>query len=355
MLGPRNRTLLVRCLKDVGRDDLAALLTPPEDLESTVTSHSSALVLAPSFDREDCPLVWPLSSFRKMTLAICRELEQEEVEKIYWLSKDFLENRTESSSDEMNASELFHTLEENKPIGPGNYSFLVECLDEIGLLDLVSLIQPTRNLPYFPQSLSILAQMQRRQMEVLNMKRTQYTFGMRNLVLVRQMAAQVTAPNAVGWFQRICSSLRPTSIEAYSSFIIEHLPATLINMSLYINAYLDSFQEYESNGDTPKFAEYISESERRLDMLQCLMESVGWDALPRKREIWPPSRQYHPIRQASYGAFSGLAELVLELSSNKEKTQESTRQLSCVLTRLETLIFTIPTTAQNAIGHQCKI
>ena len=153
-------------------------------------------------------------------LDLLRELNEEEVEKIWWLSKDFFRQDIARTEDhELRGVELLNAMEDSL-LGPGNYSFLIDCLQQIGRLDLVSVIEPP-TLPYLPPSLSILAQLHQKRMDALRLKKTQYSFGMRNLVLTREKASDLIPKNAVGWFHRICGSLSPHAVEAHSSYIIE--------------------------------------------------------------------------------------------------------------------------------------
>ena len=333
LLGPRNCAFLVRCLNNMGRRDLAEFLAPPEEFRSTACTlvHSSALLPAA---RTAFPQ-WTVSSFRKVVLDVSRELNEEEVEKICWLSKDFLTGSPRS--EEMSSVDLLHAMEDSNLLGPGNYSFLVDCLEQIGRLDLVSLIQPPK-LPYLPPSCTIEAQMLQKRMETLSLKKTQHIFGMRSLVLVRDSVSQLITQKGTGFFQRTCDSVSPKLVTVHSSYIIENLPTTLINMSLLTNSLLDAVEELNHKGHTQKFIDYISDCEKHLDIIQSLMEGIGWDIRPRKRENMSTSRQYHPVRQTSYGAFSGLVELALELSSNWEKVQEETRHLNSVLLHIESIL-----------------
>ena len=340
LFGPNKHTFLIKCLKDMGRRDLADLLAPPEDVHSAprpaTASSNSALALVPA--TSSAQFRWSVNSFRKVVLDVSRELNEEEVEKICWLSKDFFRQDIPRTKDhERRGVDLLNAMEDSNLLGPGNYSFLVDCLQQIGRLDLVSVIEPP-TLPYLPPSLSILAQLHQKRMDTLRLKKTQYSFGMRSLMLAREKASDVTEKNAVGWFRRICGSLSPHVVEAHSSYIIENLPNTLINTSLYANFLMDAIEEYHYNGDTCVFAGLIADCEKHLENLQSLMEEIGWDVLPRKRETLATSRQYHPVRQASYGAFSGLVEFTLELSSSREQVQEETRRLSSALIRLESVL-----------------
>jgi len=166
--------------------------------------------------------------------------------------------------------------------------------------------------------------MLQKRMKTLSLKKTQHKCGMRSLVLVRDSVSQLITQKGTGFFQRTCDSVSPKPVTVHSSYIIENLPTTLINMSLLTNSLLDAVEEFDHKGHTQKFINHISDSEKHLDIMQSLMEEIGWDIHPRKRENMSSSRQYHPVRQTSYGAFSGLVELVLELSSNWEKVQEDT-------------------------------
>ena len=96
---------------------------------------------------------------------------------------------------------------------------------------------------------------------------------------------------------------------------------------------MDAIEEYHYNGDTCVFAGHIADCEKHLENLQSLR-----DIYPRKEETLATSRQYHPVRQASYGAFSGLVEFTLELSSSRERVQEESRRLSSALMRLESVL-----------------
>ena len=241
------------------------------------------------------------------------------------------------AAEETTGVNLLQAMEDSHLVGPGNYSFLVDCLQEIGRPDLVVRILPPA-LPYLPPTLDIPALLNGKRMETLRLKKTQYQFGMQHLVALKHTASQNTAKNAGGWYKRILGSLAPKVVDEDSSYIIENLPTTLINMSLHLNSLLDGVQEYECNGDTPKFAELMAECKTYLDVLQNMMEEIDWDNLPRKRENLATSKQYHPVRQASYGAFSGLAELLLEFSCSRERLQEETRHLSSVLGRLEAIL-----------------
>ena len=340
LLESNNCTFLIKCLKDMGRRDLADLLAPPEDVQAAprpaTLSSSSSLALVPA--ASSAQFRWSVSSFRKVVLDVSRELNEEEVEKICWLSKDFFHQDIPRTEDhELRGVELLNAMEDSHLLGPGNYSFLIDCLQQIGRLDLVSVIEPP-TLPYLPPSLSILAQLHQKRMDALRLKKTQYSFGMRSLVLTREKASDLIPQNAVGWFRRICGSLSPHAVEAHSSYIIENLPTTLINTSLYANSLMDAIEEYHYNGDTCVFAGDIADSEKHLENLQSLMEKVGWDIYPRKKETLATSRQYHPVRQVSYGAFSGLVEFTVELSNSRERVQEETRRLSSALMRLESVL-----------------
>ncbi len=345
LLGPQNFAFLVKTLKNMGRQDLAELFARPERFRWDRDSSSLAIARMPHSATKSAQalvptrqtsFLGPFSSFRNLVLDMSRELNQEEVKQIRWLSQDFFQHGNRRS-DEMTGLDLLHAMEDNNLLGPGNYSFLVDCLREIGRLDLVSVMEPP-SLPTLHPSFGILAQLCMKRMEVFSLKRTQYVFGMNNLIATIDGVSKGAVRSSGGWFQRICDSLSPKAVEAHSSFIIEHLPKTLINMSLYMNMLLHAIEEYQRNGDSPEFAGHIASCETHLDVLLSLMEEIGWDALPRKRERIATSRQYHPVRQASYGAFSGLAELTLECSSNRERVQEETRKLSSVLSRLESVL-----------------
>lgn len=340
LLGPGDYTSLRKYLKDMGRKDLAELLAPPEELESAPASRQSSTTQSSylALPLRRVTKAWPFSSFRRSVLEIFRGLKTEEVEQIRWLSKDFLQAKeVPCFEEEISGIALLHMMEENSLVGPGNYSFLVECLEEIGRPDLILLILPPQ-LPYIPPSLDIPALLNQKRIEAIQVKKTQYQFGMRHLVAVRERASQTTVQNAGGWYKRILGALSPKSVEKHSSFILENLPTTLINMSLYLNSLLEATQELERNGDTEDFVKHLAECDSHLDILQNLMKEIGWDDLPRKRENLATSRQYHPIRQASYGAFSGVAEYLLEFCGSKEQFQEETRRLSCVLNHLESTL-----------------
>ena len=338
LLGPDQYTYLRRYLKGMGREDLSATLAPPEEIGSSPPTHMSLpgflSRVATSLGVQT--IVWPTSTYRRSSLEVFRGLTVAEVEQIRWLAQDFLKN-VPCWSEDMSGVKLLDVMETSGLVGPGNYSFLVDCLEEIGRPDLVLLVLPP-SLPYLPPSLDIPSLLHHKRIENIQLKKTQYQFGMQSLVKVTQIASQTTARNAGGWYKRILGALSSRSLEKHSSFIIENLPATLINMSLHFNSLLDGIQEYECNGDTTTFARHITECEEHLDILQALMEETGWDNMPRKREKIATSRQYHPVRQASYGAFSGIAELLLEFSCDKEQFQEQSRNLGRVLTRLESLL-----------------
>ena len=337
LLGPEKYAILRGYLEEMGRRDLADRLAPPEELGASTRTRpaipGTLSRIAKCLDI-NCT-VWPYSTYRRNALKVFRELGEGEVEQVRWLSQDFFSET--SWANEMTGVELLNTLESSCLLGPGNYTFLIDCLEEIGRPDLMIHIMPP-SLPHLPASMDIPALLRHRHFENIELKKKQYQFGIRNLMMVTQMASQNTTHMAVGWHKRILGALSPKYLEAHSSFIIENLPTTLINMSLHINDLLDSVQEYERHGDTAKFARHVSDCEQHLDILQSLMEEIDWDHTPRKRESIATSRQYHPVRQASYGAFSGIAELLLEFSGSRERLQEESRLLSKKLTRLESLL-----------------
>ena len=339
LLGQGEYTSLRKYLTEIGREDLAARLAPPEELGSssaTPAYFSGPLSRIVTSLEVNNMMVWPLNTYRKSALEVFRELTVEEVEQIRWLCQDFLRAKPRWS-EVVTGVELLYMMEKNGLVGPGNYSFLVDCLEEIGRPDLVLLVLPP-SLPYLPASMDIPSLLHHKRIETIQLKKTQYQFGMRSLMKVTDVASRTTARNAGGWYKRILDGLSPQSLERHSAYIIESLPTTLINTSLHLNALLDSIDEYECNGDTVKFAGHIAECEEHLDLLQSLMEQTDWDIMPRKRESLATSRQYHPVRQASYGAFSGVAELLLEFSGAKQQFQEESRHLGRVLTRLESIL-----------------
>ena len=346
LLGPNKYAILRRYLEEMGRKDLSDLLAPPEELG--VSTRARPAIPGALSRIANCldvnSVVWPYSTYRSNAANVFRELGEREVEQIRWLSQDFFSERLKTwlkssgeNTDTTGAEPLLNALEIIGLLGPGNYTFLIDCLEEIGRPDLMIHIMPP-SLPHLPASMDIPALLCQRHFENIQLKKQQYQFGMRSLMMVTQMASQNTAKMAAGWHNRILGALSPKSLEAHSSFIIENLPTTLINTSLHLNDLLDAVQEYERNGDTAKFSRHVSDSEQHLDILQSLMEEIDWDHTPRMRESIATSRQYHPVRQASYGAFSGIAELLLEFSRSREQLQEESRLLSQKLTRLESLL-----------------
>ena len=337
LLGPGKYVFLRKYLTNMGREDLAARLAPPEELASspsspTLPSWLSHIVAGLGVNM----MVWPLSTYRRSALEVFRELTVEEVEQIRWLCQDFLRAKPRWS-EVVTGVELLYMMEKNGLVGPGNYSFLVDCLEEIGRPDLVLLVLPP-GLPYLPASMDIPSLLHHRRIETIQLKKTQYQFGMHHLMKVTQGASQITAEHASGWYEHMLGALSPKSMEKHSSFIIEYLSATLMNTSLFINALLDGIQECDSKGDTLELARHISECDESLSNLQSLMERADWDIMPRRGENLATSRQYHPVRQASCGAFSGLVELLLEFSGAKRNIQEESRHLDRVLTRLESIL-----------------
>lgn len=337
LLGPGNYSSLREYLVKMGREDLAGLLAPPEDLggsPKSATGSLSRIVTCLGVDRA----VWHYNTFRSSSLDVFRELSEGEVEQIRWLAQDFFAKRFRTPwLQRMTGVELVTVMEDSGLIGPGNYSFLINCLEEIGRLDLVLQIFPP-TLPHLPASMDLPALLRHQHFEKIQLKQKQYQFGMNSLMMVTSLSSQKTSQMAAGWHKRILGALSPKSLQEHSSYIVEHLPTTLINTSLHVNDLLDSLLEYERHGDTARFAQHVSNCEQHLDILQSLMEEIDWDHIPRKREKIATSRQYHPVRQASYGAYSGVAELLLEFSSSREQLQQESRNLSLVLTRLESLL-----------------
>ena len=343
LFGPGEYTTLRVYLKKMGREDLAGLLAPPEESGATTRIRPS---LSGTLSRIATRLgintaVWPYNTYRRNTLEVFRELAQGEVEQIRWLSQDFFDAKFKTSwSNEMTRVELLTALESSGLLGPGNYTFLIDCLEEIGRPDLLIHIMPP-SLPHLPVLMDLPALLYHGHIQRVQLKKTQYEFGMQSLKMVSQVPSKITIEHAGGWYKRIIESLSPKRKEAYSrsGYILEKLPDTLINMSLHLNDLLGALQEYKKDGDTELFAECISGAKHHLEILQGLMEEIGWDEDPRRSERIATSRQRHPVRQASYGAFSGFVELLLEFSGSREQLQGESRVLSDVLTRLESLLF----------------
>ena len=331
LLGPGEYSCLQKYLKQMGREDLALLLAPLEDLAGPSLSRIT--------DRLGLNyLVWPVNTFRCCTLRVLRELGKREVEQIRWLSQDFIDPKLLPCwSKELSGVELLDAMAKSDLIGPGNYSFLIDCLEEIGRLDLVELIMPP-SIPYLPDSHNIPRLLNHKRNELIQLKTTQYRFGMQSLVRAVKMASLITAEHAGGWYSLTLAALSPKSLEKHTSYILENLPTTLASMSFYQNALLDAILEFKCNGDTVEFAEHVSECEKNLDILQGLMEKIDWDWDSRQTENLSTSRQYHPVRQVSYGAFSGVTELLLEFSGSRERLQEESRHLNRVLNRVESLL-----------------
>ena len=341
LIAPGKYGVLREYLREMGREDLAGLLAPPEELATgsrtrPSSSGGSLSRIASLLDVNSA--VWPFSTYRRNVQEVFRGLGEGEVEQLRWLSQDFLRGPTSKAwFEEMTAVELLEALENSGLLGPGNYTFLVDCLEEIGRPDLlVHILPPT--LPHLPASMDLPALMCHQRFESIQLKKTQHDFGMRHLMKVTDNAQKNTAQLAVGWHGRILGALSPKLLMEHSSFMMDNLPETLINTSLHINDLLDSIQEYERNGDTPKFAQHVSDCECHLSLLQGLMEEIDWDHTPRMRESIATSRQYHPVMQGSYGASSSLAELLLEFTGSRERLQANSRQLNQTLTRLESLL-----------------
>ena len=342
LLGPGQCIFLRTYLQEMGREDLAAILDPlPVNItgcpSSIPRSIHTSLPISLSHTATSLGIVWPFSTYRRSSLEVFRGLTVAEVEQIRWLSQDFLKNAP-CWSEEISAVELLRVMETSGLVGPGNYSFLVDCLEEIGRPDLVLLVLPP-SLPYLPPSLDIPSLHYQKRIENIQLKKTQYHFGMQNLVLATTQAPLLIASSAVEWHNRMLRTiaLKPL-LENHSAFILENLPATLTNMSFHLNTLLDGIQECEQNGYTKELAGYISKCDEHHAKLQALMEKAGWDNDKRKRENTSTSRQHHPIRKVSYGAFIGIAEFLLEFSCNKEQFQEESRKLDRVLFHFESLL-----------------
>ena len=85
LLGPGNYASLRSYLEKVGREDLAALLAPPEDLQSAPASKlpsSASHSVVPFVISRVATRSWPFSTFRNLSLEVFKELSRDEVEQI---------------------------------------------------------------------------------------------------------------------------------------------------------------------------------------------------------------------------------------------------------------------------------
>ena len=112
------------------------------------------------------------STHRRLLLKISKHLSKEDVKEIAFLSEDFLPPSEVAGNS--SGVDLMRGLEKHGRVGPGNYHYLLSCLEDVGRLDLAELLlsESPSQIPYMPQSFTATCQMQQLNMAILGRKRT---------------------------------------------------------------------------------------------------------------------------------------------------------------------------------------
>ena len=86
------------------------------------------------------PVLPKPSQHRRCLLQLSKSLEQQDINELLYLSEDFIP-QTEAVAIKCGV-DLMRSLEKHGRLGPGQYDYLVSCLNEIGRIDLAQKLEP---------------------------------------------------------------------------------------------------------------------------------------------------------------------------------------------------------------------
>ena len=202
------------------------------------------------------------SDHRKLMLRIAKLLSCEDVDGILYLSEDC----TQTAGSVSFGVDLMRSLERDGKLGPGNYTYLLSCLREIGRIDLERSLKKTLGLgdddtlPFLPPSFSVPNQLLVVKISSLQHKRGLLLSSMcciTDLKSNHPMSSHRWAPIVERKYTCISSSLTAAQVLPDSSKITQVLVTTLDQLSKGLSLWTKAMGQFLQHGELSKIAEHV--------------------------------------------------------------------------------------------------
>ena len=282
------------------------------------------------------------SDHRKRMLRIAKLLSREDVDDILYLSEDC----TQTAGSISSSVDLMRSLEQDGKLGPGNYTYLLSCLREIGRIDLERSLKKSLGmgeddtLPFLPPSFSATNQLLVVKISSLQHKRGLFISSMcciTDLKNNHQGYNPRWSPLVERKYTCLSSSVSTAQVLPSSSKITQVLVTTLDQLSKGLLIWMKAMGEFIQHQDHSKIAEHISEAATHMKMFVSALDSIGWRNEWHSQEVTEQTKS-HPLSCASLLASSTVCELASELLG-ESKLQDTSKDLSAALTTVESMIY----------------
>lgn len=268
---------------------------------------------------------------RKLTLKIAKLLSKEDVDEMLYLSEDFLlENERVGIT---NGIELMRSLERHKRLGPGNASYLLSCLKEIGREDLASILSQSllmeSPLQVDPPSFSLPNQMLQLKLSSVHSKQSKFAQQMKYMsTLTRNRRHWETEWE--GLFQGLLHCMDDVHPLPHIDDVHGILSDTLEYIFGIVHAQTSALVHFQTAGSHRIATKHLQEANRIYKKLYSTFQGIHWD----KR------REGGVMTQASIASetCSFLADFLSELLGKQVVTSE-TEKLSETLNAIESLVY----------------
>ena len=281
------------------------------------------------------------SDHRKILLRLAKLLSREDVDDILYLSEDC----TQTAGSVCSGVDLMRSLERDGKLGPGNYTYLLSCLREIGRIDLERSLKKSLGmgdddtLPFLPPSFSVTNQFLAAKISRMHHKRGLFISSMRCITDLKNNHQGYNPRWSPSFEQNhayFFSSLTTAQVLPDSSKITQVLVTTLDRLSKCL-PWIKPLREFMQHQDHCKIANCISEVATHVKTFLSALDSIGWRNEWRSQKVTELNK-IHPLNCASLLASSTVRELASELLG-ESKLQEASKDLSAALTTVESMIY----------------
>lgn len=271
------------------------------------------------------------SIHRKRMLRIAKSLSRQNVDEILYLSEDCIKTTSRVPS----GVDLMRGLERNGMLGPGNYTFLLSCLREIGRIDLEQQLKKSLStshaLPLVPASFCGPNQLFLVKLSGLGHKRGNFVSSMCCITDLKTNS-QAWAPYINRKYTCLFSALT-TSQDLPESFeIVKVLVTTLDNLSKSLVTWEKAVADFALTKDYSTLLTDVHQVGVLAKVFIAALDSIGWRKKWRTSEI-EEIYELSPLYHASLHTSSTLRELANELFGEcqlREATDKPAKNLHSI-------------------------
>ena len=286
------------------------------------------------------------SSHRKLMLRIAKLLSREDVDELLYLSEDSFESESPGAGSVSSGVDLMRSLERHGKLGPGDYSYLLSCLREIGRIDLeMSLSKAVGScnqedvftpLPPFFSSFSLPNQLFVMKMSGIRSKQTAFASSMRHVVgLVSDM--DLWSPVVEKQYQLLLGCLSGSEMFEDSPKVLQVVETTVDSVSSTLHAWCMAVSDFEHCKSFPVVSSHLHRAEMHMQRFHNALDSIDWKKHWRVLHCMAP-RHTHAIGSVTTQAASSLCELASELLG-ESKLEGASKELTSILTTIESIFY----------------